>query len=446
MSLSEQLTEYIRQTEYDDLPEDVIEYTKLCILDYFGSAVAGKEYEPIKKIDKLVKELGGKEQASFITGGASSVLNVSLLNGSASHMVEQDDIHKGSVIHAATVVIPAALSIAEWKNLSGQDLITAVVVGYEVCFRIGEAVTPSHYYYFHNTATCGTFGAAAAAAKLLNLDKEQIIHSLGSAGTQAAGLWEFIEDGAMSKQLHPGKAAMNGVLSALLAEKNFTGASQILEGKRGFFEALSEEYDVSKVTNQLGEAFKILENSFKKHASCRHTHHAMDMMIDLVEEENISYKNIKRIEVKTYKTAIDITDNQQPTTVYQAKFSLQYCTALAAVRNKGDIYTFNKQNLWDENIREVMDKVELSVEEEINNEYPEKWGAVIEVYTLDGKKAAKTSKAPKGDPENRLTKQELHEKFLTLTQGLGDKNKKMAKFIFDLENQSNLKKLFPSNM
>src|SRR5699024_9597256 len=184
----------------------------LCILDYFGSALSGKSSKPVQMIDEMVRELGGTSQASLVTGGSTSVINAALVNGAASHISEIDDIHKGSIIHAATVVVPAALAVSEWKNLCGKDLITAVVAGYEVCFRIGEAVSPSHYYYWHNTATCGTFGSAVAAAKLLDLDEEQIVSTLGSAGTQAAGLWEFIEDGAMSKQLHPAKAAMNGVM------------------------------------------------------------------------------------------------------------------------------------------------------------------------------------------------------------------------------------------
>ncbi|SES46548.1 MmgE/PrpD family protein [Psychrobacillus sp. OK032] len=165
------------------------------------------------------------------------------------------------------------------KNRSGKDLVLAIVLGYEVCYRIGEAVSPSHYYYYyyywHNTATYGTFGSVIAAAKLLNLSEEKIIHALGSVVTLAAGLWEFIEDGAMSKQLHPGKAAMNGVTSAILAEKGFTGASKILEGRRGFFEAMSDNYNANRVIDKLGKEFKITENSFKVHASCRHTHHVM---------------------------------------------------------------------------------------------------------------------------------------------------------------------------
>lgn len=444
MNLSKSLATYILNTNYEDLPKDVVDFTKLCILDYFSSAIAGSSKEPVQKIEELVREMGGDAQATLITGGKTSVTQAALLNGAASHVVEQDDIHKGSIIHAATVVIPAALAVTEWKNLSGKDLINAVVVGYEVCYRIGEAVSPSHYYYWHNTATCGTFGAAAAVAKLLNLNEEQIINTLGSAGTQAAGLWEFIEDGAMSKQLHPGKAAMNGVISALLAEKDFTGAQHILEGRRGFFEAMSDDYDISKITTNLGEAFKILENSFKVHASCRHTHHAMDLMIELAREKEIKMEEMERITVKTYQVAIDITDNKEPTTQYASKFSLQFCTALALLKGEGSLEIFNDETLWDSDIRELMNRIEIVVDPEINRQYPEKWGAVVEVELKSGETIQMGTDFPKGDPENPVSANDLLDKFHRLAVDWPEnESKALSETVMRLEQVESIKELFP---
>lgn len=233
--LSKKFASFIYQTNYSDLSSEVIEFTKLCVIDWFGNAIGGRNEAPIQMISEFIHEMGGNPKSTCIPGGFTSPMSAAFINGAASHILELDDIHKASIIHAATVVIPAALSVAEAEKKSGKELLTAIAIGYEICYRIGEAVSPSHYYYWHNTATCGTFGAVAATAKLLNLTEEQIIHALGSAGTQAAGLWEFIEDGAMSKQLHPGKAAMNGVIAGYLAQKGFTGATHILEGKRGFF-------------------------------------------------------------------------------------------------------------------------------------------------------------------------------------------------------------------
>jgi 2-methylcitrate dehydratase PrpD len=445
VDLSKTIAQYIAATTYEDLPEDVIHFTKLCILDYFGSAFAGSSKPPIKMIEAFVREMGGEEQATLVTGGKTSVMNAALVNGAASHIVELDDIHKSSIIHAATVVIPAALAIAEWKRLSGKDLITAVVIGYEVCYRIGEAVSPSHYYYWHNTATCGTFGAAAATAKLFDLTVEEMIHSLGNAGTQAAGLWEFIEDGAMTKQLHPGKAAMNGVMSTMLAKKGFTGAQRILEGNRGFFEAMSEQYDASKITAGLGEEFKIMENSFKVHASCRHTHHAMDLMVELANGRTLSLKDIDQITVKTYQVAINITDNDEPDTVYAAKFSLQYCVALALLTGQGDLDAFSEKALWNDDIRSLMKKIDVQVDQTIDQMYPEKWGAEVEILLNSGETMLTETDFPKGDPENAVTADDLMQKYMKLAKKLPEAERRsFADKVMELESITNVEELMES--
>jgi 2-methylcitrate dehydratase PrpD len=442
MNLSKKLAKYSLEMSFEKLPPEVVTFTKLCILDYFGSAIAGSDKVPVQMISDLVKEVGGTEQANLFTGGKSSVLNAALVNGSASHVVELDDIHKGSIIHAATVVIPAALAIAEWKKISGKELITAIVVGYEVCYRIGEAVSPSHYYYWHNTATCGTFGAAIAAAKLLDLNEDQMIHALGNAGTQAAGLWEFIEDGAMTKQLHSGKAAMNGVTSALLAQKGFTGPSKILEGDRGFFKAMSEEYNASKITDGLGKEFKILENSFKIHASCRHTHHAIDLLIEVFKERHPSFEEIESITVNSYQAAIDITDNDDPKTEYASKFSLQFCSALAILKGSANLDDFNEFILNDSEIRKLLKKVIVVLDPQINDNYPQQWGAAVEVNLKNGETIKKQTDFPKGDPENAVTSDELLEKFMNLAGKLPDKNKnQIAKNILKLESIENAESL-----
>ncbi|MEK3764148.1 MmgE/PrpD family protein [Solibacillus sp. FSL K6-4121] len=415
MTISEQLAQYIVNVRFEDIPEEVVHFTKLCIVDYYSSLLKGKEADPVQMMEQVALIIGGEKQATAVSGLKTSITNAAFINGGASHVIELDDIHKASIVHAATVIMPAAIAIAEWQNLSGKRLIEAIVVGYEVAFRIGETVTPSHYYYFHNTATCGTFGAAAAVAKLLDLSKAQIVQAFGSAGTQAAGLWEFIEDGAMSKQLHPGKAAMNGILSALLAQQGFTGATAILEGRRGFFEAMSDEYDITRMTDKLGEQYKITENAFKVHASCRHTHAAMDLAIELYEKvKNNGIDSIQSIEVGAYQVALDITDAKNPQTIYAAKFSMQFCVALALLTGKGGFDAFNADSLKNPLIRSLMEKMVVSVDEDIHSQYPHEWGAKIQIHWLDGTSDVMQSQFPKGDPENPLTEQDFIEKFNSL--------------------------------
>lgn len=434
MDLSKILASYYSALTYEDLPDEVVSFAKLCILDYFGSALAGVNKPPIQMISETMKEMGGNPQATLVTGGKTSVLNAALVNGASSHIVELDDIHKSSIIHAATVVIPAALAVAEWKKLSGKELILAVVLGYEVCYRIGEAVSPSHYYYWHNTATCGTFGSAVATAKLLQLDETAFINALGNAGTQAAGLWEFIEDGAMTKQLHPGKAAMEGLLASLLAKKGFTGAQKILEGNRGFFKAMSAEYDEGKITLNLGKEFKILENSFKVHASCRHTHAAIDLASDIVKENDFKVQDIDKVEVGSYRATMDITDNNNPQTQYESKFSIQYCTALGLAKGSANLDDFNDEDLWDPTIRGLVEKVDAKLDPQVDKEYPVKWGSKVKVILKDGTVIEKQTDYPKGDPENPVTSEELQRKFANLATILPqEKRAKFAEQVLQLE-------------
>lgn len=415
MTLTKELAEYAVNLKFEDLPAEVVEFTKLCILDWYGSALAGKDEKPIQSIKELIDEWGGNKQASLVTGGKSSIGNACLVNAAASHIVELDDIHKSSIIHAGTVVIPAAAAVAEAYDLSGKDLITAVVAGYEICYRVGEAVSPSHYYYWHNTATCGTFGSAAAVAKLLNLNVEQTMFALGNAGTQAAGLWEFIEDGANTKQLHTAKAAYNGTLAALLAKKNFTSATRILEGRRGFFNAMSDKYDSEKITQNLGQEFKIIENSFKIHASCRHTHPAMDCVLDIMKENGIQHEQIQAISIKTYQTVLNITDNPNPDTVYASKFSSQFCAALIAIKGSASLIDYNNEILQSPQIRELMKNVSVEADPYYEAAYPEKWGAKVEISLKDGRSFSESTDYPKGDPEKPASKEELVHKFTTMT-------------------------------
>jgi 2-methylcitrate dehydratase PrpD len=233
--LSRRLAEFLAAARYADLPPSVVDHARRAVLDWLGSALAGSVEPPARMAQRFVASLGAANDATVFSGGRSSASGAALANGVASHILEFDDIHKTSTVHAAAPVISAALAVAERERVDGRAFLLAVTLGYEAALRIGEAVNPSHYRYWHPTGTAATFGAAAAAGSLIQLSPPQMLDALGSAGTQAAGLWEFNADGAMSKILHPGKAAFNGILSADLARIGFTGATRILEGERGFF-------------------------------------------------------------------------------------------------------------------------------------------------------------------------------------------------------------------
>lgn len=415
MSISRQLSQYISKINYEGLPSPVIQAAKDAFLDWLGSAAAGAVQKPAQIMLSLIHELGGNGQATLIsTGEKTSGLLAALGNGTSSHIVELDDVHKASILHAGSAIIPAALAAAEMVEADGKRLIEGIVVGYETAIRIGEAVTPAHYYYWHTTGTVGTFGAAAAAGKILGLTEEQLVHALGTAGTQAAGLWEFLADGAMSKHLHPGKSCLNGLLAALLAQKGFTAARHILEGEKGFIRATAQSFDLDKITRDLGQGYKILENSIKVHASCRHTHPAIDVVLDLVQKHTLTPEKINQIEVGSYPIAIDLTGNSNPDSLYAAKFSLPFCVALAAKVKKAGMNEFNLENLSDPVIRDLMAKVTLKHDLEVSALYPEKWPVIVHITDNDGHIWTGRTDYPQGDPENPVTKDQLEQKFRAL--------------------------------
>ncbi|MDO8674234.1 MAG: MmgE/PrpD family protein [Dehalococcoidia bacterium] len=406
------LANFVANTRYGDIPAGVIETAKNYFLDWLGSAYAGSGSKPASIMSDLVEELGGKPEATVIgSERRNTCLHAALVNGAASHVVEMDDLHKASIYHPAAPVMPAALAVAEREGKDGREFLRAVVLAYEASCRIGEAINPSHYRFWHTTGTVGTFGAAVAAGVLLDLKVEEMIWALGSAGTQASGLWEFLADGAMSKQLHPGKAALNGVLGSLLAKRGFTAARRILEGEKGFCRATSEQVDLTKITAGLGESYRICDVSFKPHASCRHTHSAIDATLEIVNKFNLKAKEIEKVTVRVYSGAMDLLGNVEATSPFAAKFNMPYCVSSAVLFRKVGLEQFSDERLWDASLRQLMSKIEMVVDPALDRDYPAKWPAVVQIDTMGGKILAANVDYPKGDPENPLSRQELCDKF-----------------------------------
>jgi 2-methylcitrate dehydratase PrpD len=320
-------------------------------------------------------------------------------------------------------VIPAALAVAEREHADGRAFLLAVTLGYEAALRIGEAVNPSHYTYWHPTGTAGAFGAAAAAGSILGLDADRMLDSLGSAGTQAAGLWEFNADGAMSKHLHPGKAAFNGVLSADLARVGITGATRILEGKRGFFAATTTSYDASRVTDGLGSRWKIVENCYKLHSCCGHTHSAIDVATDMRADRewsaNDAVNAIEAIEIETYGPGFEIVKEMNPRTPYQAKFSIAYGVAVALLEGMAGLEQFasdrfNDDGVGDRDIAALLARTRVTVASDLTAKYPAAWPTRVMLRLRDGGVLVAASDFPRGNPENPVSTDVLEEKFRAL--------------------------------
>ncbi|NLI11542.1 MmgE/PrpD family protein [Pelotomaculum propionicicum] len=443
--LSKKLAGFISDMNFAHFPAHTVHMAKMAFLDWLGSTAAGGMEAPFQKAYAVIRGQGGFPQATILAiGEKTSCLNAALANGLASHIIELDDVHRAAIIHAGAAVIPAALAVAEMNGAAGKQLLEAIVAGYEVAIRVGESITPAHYFYWHTTGTCGTFGAAAAAGKLLGLTIDQLVWALGNAGTQAAGLWEFLADGAMSKHLHPGKAAQNGVLAALLAREDFTGATRILEGERGFCRATADSFDLDKLTSGLGQPpYKIEENSFKIHASCRHTHPAIDVILGLSASNGVKTDDIEEIRIHTYGTALSITENYKPSSVYAAKFSLPFCAALALKNGRCGLADFTEEALADPEIRDLMDKVVLTKDEGLDALHPACWPTIVEITCRTGGTCRERTDFPRGDPENPVSTDELLAKFRTLAAGpWGEKKVRgLEKAVLELENVENVRDL-----
>ena len=416
-AVSRLLAEFAARARFRDLPPAVVLDTRRAVLDWLGSALAGAEEPPARIAQRVVASLGRSDEATVFGAGRSAAATAALANGVASHILELDDVHKGSTLHAAAPVIPAALAVAEREHRTGEAFLLAVALGYEAALRIGEAVNPSHYRYWHPTGTAATFGAAVAAGSLLGLDERAMLDALGSAGTQAAGLWEFNADGAMSKHLHPGKAAFNGVLAADLAREGFTGASRILEGTRGFFRATSTHFDPTRITDGLGTRWKVSENCYKLHSCCGHTHTAIDLALEY--RATADWAGLVSVDVATYASGYEIVSEQNPRTPYQAKFSLAYCVAVALTEGRVGLAQFtpdrfSENGVTDPRIGPLLERIRVAVDPEVTARYPAEWGTRVRFTTGDGSVVERAAAFPRGNPENPVSTAMLEAKFRDL--------------------------------
>ncbi len=407
------------------IPPAVLEDAKRSVLDGLGSLLAGSLEPQARMVQTIVQGLGRSDEATVFSAVRASAAGAALANGVATHILELDDIHKTSTVHAAAPVIPAALAVAEREHRSGAEFLSAVVLGYEAALRIGEAVNPSHYRHWHPTGTVATFGAAAAAGHLLGLSAGQMLDALGSAGTQAAGLWEFNASGAMSKTLHPGKAAMNGVLSADLARLGFSGAGSILEGPRGFFAAMSRDHDASRVTADLGRVWKISENGYKLYSCCGHTHTAIDAALDLRAAHGWSaeqvLEQVREVRLHTYGPGWEIVSETRPRTPYQAKFSLAYVVGTALLEGAVGLSQFAPERFGPQGVQApdlaaLLSRIKVQVSAELTGMYPAAWPARIEIELTDGRVLRGGGDFPRGNMENPVSTRHLEEKFRQLVE------------------------------
>jgi len=411
-----ELAHFAAALRFEMIPGAVVARTQDLLLDWIGSALAGKGARPVESVARFMLSQGPRDGPCevLIHRRGTSPLVAAAINAAASHVAEQDDVHNGSVFHPAAVVFPPALAVAQALQRSGRELLTAAVVGYEVGIRVGEFLGRSHYKVFHTTGTAGTLAAAAAVGHLLRLTPEQMVHAFGSAGTQSAGLWEFLREAADSKQLHTAHAAAAGLTAAHLAADGFTGASRILEGERGMAAGMSSDADPARLTDRLGTRWATAETSFKFHASCRHTHPAADALLRLMREQRLAASDIAGVTAQVHQGAIDVLGPvTDPQTVHQSKFSMGTVLAMVAQHGRAGLAEFDA-HYRDPATRAFRDRVQMVLDPEVDAAYPARWIGKVSVTARDGRHLQARVDEPKGDPGNTLTRAELEDKAIRL--------------------------------
>jgi 2-methylcitrate dehydratase PrpD len=402
-TIAEEYAEFILSTPLEKVPPIVTGRIQSLILDLIGAGLLGSSEISSQVIVRTILQDRGIPQATiFGVGKVTSMSSTALANGTIAHALELDDDHRQGTVHPGAVVVPAALASGEATNIDGQTFLRAVIMGYEITCRAGEAFLGKQYYQgFHPTSTCGVFGAAVASGIALDLDFKQLVNALGIAGTQAFGLGEWRSDGSWTKRLHPGRAAQSGVFASQLAKEGFTGPATIFEGKDGFLKAFSFNhiFDKDALLRDLGHDFSAAKTAFKPYPGCRFSHAAIDLGIDISREGKVKLSDIKEIDVRIYKTDI-LNYLNRPPTVVMAQFSLPYLLATALVKGSVTLDNLTQTSIIDPDVLVLSDKIRVIEDDEFTNRYPGRYPTEIRLGLCSGEWITYFRDFPSGDPES----------------------------------------------
>ncbi len=411
-NLTDRVAEFIVRAAGERPAPEVTQAAQRGVLDWFGTAIAGSRQAPALILADLDHLLGGNQHATLVGGPVrTSLVQAALVNGTAGHALDYDDTHLGSAVHATAAVLPAALAVAEWRGATGLELLAAYAIGFEVATYLGQVVWPSHWEApWHATAVQGTLGAAAATSVLLRLDRRRTTEALGVAATQASGLRRMF--GSMSKPLHAGKAAANGVLAGLLGERRFTSGEGALEGPQGYLTLLTGHQPPDNRivgTAPLGEPYRILSNDFKLHACCHATHAAVDTALALRREHSLAADDVERVEVLCCPAVFAVAAKSAPRTGLEGKFSLSYCIATVLTAGDASVGQFTDDRVGDAARRSLAGRVSLVAEPSFQITR-----ARVSVHTRSGAVLVGETEAPRGSAGNPASWDELAAKFRSL--------------------------------
>lgn len=413
--LLDTLADYGAHNARAPLAPDVMHHAKRAVLDWLAALYPGTRTAPCAQLLAAHREELGLGSSSLPGCGTTALpATAAWINGSVSHAVEFDDIFRDAVYHPGCPTIAAALALAEARQADGLALLRAVVAGYEISTRIGAAMQPAHYRFFHTTGTVGSLGAAAAGAALLAPGSADVMrHAIATAATLAAGLQQAFRSDAMSKALHAGNAANVGVRAAQGAAHGITGVPDILEGEVGFGAALAGQVDWQRATEGLGQVYNITRITQKNHGCCGHTFAAIDAALALRAQGAIP-DEIERITVHSYRTAIDVTGNDNPVTAFEAKFSLAYVVSHALLHGSVRLAAFDADRLGDPALRALMRRLTLLEDPALTAGFPRQRAAHVAITLKNGRTLRHEAPYRKGDPEAPLSDAELDDKFAEL--------------------------------
>lgn len=438
MSIAETYAQYVTELQYDDLPDEVVEHAKKLTLDAIGIAL-GAESRAISSgafIDGVESLADGGNATVFATGQGLEPEYAALLNGALVHSLDYDDTHRGASHHPGAAVVPATIATAESTDheVSGKDLLTAIVAGYEIDCRLGMAINPESHYArgFHGTGTCGTFGATAAAGKIAGLSAAELTNAFGLNGSQAAGSMQFLSNGAWNKRAHPGLAAHAGILAVSFAGAGFYGSAAPIEGEDGFLSGYSDDPKPALATEGLGEESELLETAMKPYPCCRYMHPALDGLFSLLSENPIDPDGVERVIVELPSPGVNIVGKpaerkRHPESFVDAQFSMPFGVALAITEGDAGIDSFLEasESDHDERFKDLMDLTAVESTSRMNEPFPERWPAYVTVEA-GGKRYETSVEYAKGEPENPMSWVETIKKFEELTDHLPSKTRDEA--------------------
>lgn len=436
MTVAQTLAIFGSSLSNSPLTPEVIHHAKRAVVDWYAALIPGAKAPPAQILELALASDLDRGPSRLALGRSATPRTAALINGTAAHTVEVDDIYRHAIYHPGAPTIAAALALAEAIDAGGLDFLRGVVAGYEVSTRIGATMGRAHYKFWHNTGTIGTFGAASAAATLLRLDPDRYAHALCTCATMASGLQQAFRMDSMSKPLHAGHAAEAGLLAAQAAAAGFTGSLDVIDGEAGLGRAMSNGPAWDTTVATLGKEFHITDMTFKNHACCGHTFAPIDGTLALQAQRQIATEDIAHIKIATYAPALDVAGNFAPTTAAEARFSIPYVVATALLFGSVRLAAFSEERLQDTRLRHLMRRIELSVDPSLDAAFPAQRAARVTIRTKDDAVFEHLQPTRKGDPDAPLTDADLNDKFLELAVPvLGDaKARQLLERIWRLEN------------